>query len=214
MSFTVDEGFGVSASLPLVVTNGGVFGSLLSAALTPSAAYLLVSPQTLGGLQQNESGTAQVRVDSTNLLAVYSPYAASVSVSAVGATNSPQTVPVTIVVRPKATVAVLPIALSFSVVAPVSGPFPAIPSQVFALQNTGPLGSLLTFRIEKLGACSDWLISFLPSSGSVAGGSSQTITVTVAPPEGMLQGTYTETLRVSGYSTNGFVDIPITLVIT
>jgi hypothetical protein len=40
------------------------------------------------------------------------------------------------------------------------------------------------------------------------------ITVKVQPPDGLLQGTYSEKLRVLGYSSNGHVDVEIRLVIT
>lgn len=214
LTFTVDEGAGYSASQDLVLTNTGAFGSLLQATLTPSAAFIRVAPSTVGGLLQGETSTAGIQVNATTLTAALSPYAGAVTAVSPSATNTPQVLPLVIIVRPKATIAVLPLTLTFSVVKPITGPFPAIAPQGFALQNTGPIASLLAYGIQKITGLSPWLTSILPSSGSVPGGTFQSVTVTVVPPDTLLPGTYTETLRISGYSTNFFVDLPVTLVVT
>lgn len=214
LSITVDEGRGFSESEAVPLTNSGIFGSLLSATLSPSAAYVRVTPSTVGSLASNEAGSFDVSVDSTSLLASSSPYSASVTVVDPSATNTPQTLPLTIIVRPKATIAASVATLTFSVAKPVSGAFPAIPSQTFAVQNTGAAGSSLDFQAQKLTGLSDWLVGFGPTSGTVASSGSQTVTVNVAPAASMMSGTYEETLRVSGYSTNSFVDVLVRLVIS
>jgi len=214
LTFTVDEGRGFSPGVAVTLTNNGTYGSILGATLTKSASYLRVTPASVGGLAINEAGQFTVEVDSTSLLATSSPYNETVTVQDSAASNSPQVFPVTVVVRPKATITVTPTARSFSVVKPLTGAFPAIADQTFVVQNTGPAGSVLSFQIQKLTGLSDWLVAFLPASDTLSSGQSDTITVSVQPPSTMLPGTYTEKLRVSGYSTNSYVDVDIQLVIT
>jgi len=212
--FTLDEGRGVGEGQVIQVTNMGVYGSLLSVNMTTSAAYLRVTPTTLGNLSSNEYGTFEVAADSTNLLAVNSPYLSTVVLQDATASNSPQSVAVTVVVRPKATIALLPLVLTFNVVKPVSGPFPVIPNQTFTITNTGLPASVLEYLIQKLTGCGTWIVSITPFTGTLAGGASQLVTVTVAPTDSWLTGTYTETLRVSGYSSNFHQDIVINLIVT
>ncbi len=131
------------------------------------------------------------------------------------APNSPQTFNVTIVVRPKATIDAAPTTLNFTATRPLSGPFAAIPAQTLTVENTGPAGSLLDFQVQKLTNLSNsWLSGFSTVTGSLDSGDTQAISVLVAPIEGLATGTYQETLRISGYSTNEFVDVLIQLVIT
>jgi hypothetical protein len=213
MTFVVDEGRGVSSAIPVLLTNNGILGSLLSATVTSSAPYVFPVPANVGGLVAHASGTFNVSVDSTNLLAVGSPYAAALSVQSNEATNSPQTIPVNVIVRPKATIAPSPVSLQFNVAAPLSGPFPSIPSQQISLANSGPSTSVLDYQIRKLTGV-PWLVSFAPVYGSINGGGTQPITVVVAPSNSMGVGVYTETLRITGYSDNMTVDVPVTLNIS
>lgn len=212
LTFTVDQGRGFSDPQTVTVTNNGVYGSLLSPTLTSSAAYVNVMPAQLGGLAFNESGQSQITVDSTNLLATASPYAATVIVQDPNATNSPQTVSLAIVVRPLAHIATNTPILTFYASRPLTGPYPPIPAQSFTLSNTGPSGSLLEYQIQKT-FHSPWLVSYNPVSGDLAGGASQPVTVNVMPDECMVCGTYTETLRISGYSDNFEQDVQIQLII-
>lgn len=213
--FEVDEGRGFSDPQSVLLTNNGVFGSILGTSLTSSAAFVRVNPTTVGGLAINESGDFTVEVDSTNLLAINSPYPESVVVQDPTATNSPQTIPVTINVRPKALIFTSTILLEFDVVRPLLGPFPDVPTQTFSVGNTGTAGSVLEFDIRALtGLCTNWLRFWLPSEGTLDAGQQELITVKVQPPEGLLQGTYSEKLRVLGYSSNGHIDVEIRLVIT
>lgn len=210
----VDEGRGFTDPASVPVTNSGVFGSFLSATLASSAAYLETTPTNLG-LAMNQSGSFDVLVDSTSLIASQSPYHASITVQDVNASNSPQVLPVTIMVRPKAVISVTPTILTFTVAKPLTGPFPVVASQNFTVQNTGSLASFLDYQITRLtGLSKNWLQSFTPFTGTLDSTESATITVTVAPNECLLAGIYTETLRISGYSSNNFVDVTVQLTIT
>jgi hypothetical protein len=215
ISFWVDEGRGFSPSQAIGLTNTGVYGSILSASLTSSATYVVVNPSTVGNLAINESGEFMVSVDSTSLVATGSPYLEGVTVQDPTASNNPQTIPITINVRPKATIGASSTLLTFNVTRPLSGPFPAIPTQAFNVQNLGPVGSVLEFDVRALtGLFTNWLRSWLPAEGEIASGSAQTVTVTVQPQDSMFQGTYSEVLRISGYSSNQFLDVEIRLVVS
>lgn len=211
--FTVDEGRGFSEGQIVQVTNSGVYGSILSAKITSSAAYMRVTPGEVGGLASNEAGVFEVTVDSSGLVYTASPYAETLVLQDPAATNTPVILPVTIVVRPKAVIAVAPSSLNFTATKPFSGPFPPIPAASFVITNDGAAGSVLDYTIQRLIGNSCWLVSFVPPTGQLVSGASQTIMVVVQPNENYLPGTYTETLRVSGYSTNYHVDVVVTLTI-
>lgn len=213
LTFDVDTGRGFSEQQDALVTNSGVYGSLLDATLTPSASYVAVAPSTVGNLGFQESGTFQVSVDSTSLLPGI--YNATILIQDDTATNTPQSLPITINVRPKAIIDVTPLVLTFNVVKPLSGAFPLIPNQVFTIENIGPLGSVLEFLVQRLTCLSDnWLVAFTPTSGTLLSGETQDVTVQIVPADTMATGTYQETLRVSGYSDNSYVDILVQLNIT
>jgi hypothetical protein len=213
LTFVVDEGRGVSDPKSVQVTNNGVLGSLLGVSITSSAAFVFPTPANVNGLAANESGSFDVASDSTALLAIGSPYAVTLTVQGPDATNSPQMIPVTVVVRPKATINTSVAALNFNVASPLSGPFPPIPSQQFVLSNSGLSTSVLDYQIRKVIGV-PWLVSFAPVFGSLNGGDTQPITVVVAPQTAMSPGTYTETLRITGYSSNMTLDVTVTLNIT
>ncbi len=214
LTFTVNEGEGVSAPQAGQVVNDGIFGSLLDVTLTPSDDFLAVTPTSRGNLSKDESAPFDVTVDSTELLATSSPYDASITLVDDAAGNSPQTLPITVNVRPKATVGLSDTDVLFTVARPLSGDFPLVGDQTFDVSNDGPGGSQLAYLIQKLLGTSPWLTGIVPSSGSLASGESDTITLSCLPPASMLTGTYTETLRISGYSTNSYLDVTVTLVIS
>jgi hypothetical protein len=93
--------------------------------------------------------------------------------------------------------------------------FPPIPTQQLTVENTGPAGSVLDFQIQALtGTATNWLSGFAPVTGTLTSGDTQITTVSVAPISSMTTGTYQETLRVSGYSDNSYVDVTVQLVIS
>lgn len=214
LTFTVDEGYGASNPQTFTVVNDGSFASLLQATATVGSSYLSVQPSVAGGISQNQTRNFSVTVNSTLLLAVDSPYSTSVTVTDPNASNTPVTLPISVIVRPKAEITLTPGSLSFTVTKPLTGPFPTIPDQTFEIENTGPVGSLLSYKVRKLTGLSPWLTVIDPTEGDLFSGDTQTVTVTVAPAEGLATGTYTETLRVSGYSSNNYQDVTVTLTVT
>lgn len=213
--FSVDEGRGMSPSQAGLLTNIGVFGSLLDGSLASSADYVEVLPAVIGGLASNQYGSFNVIVDSTDLLAVSSPYSASITVQDLTATTPSLTFPITINVRPKAVISTNVAMVVFNVDYPLGGEYPPIDSLPFLVTNTGLTNSVLEYQIVRLvGLSQNWLTGFLPSSGSLNAGGSATINVSIAPITGLYPGTYEETLRISGYSSNAYTDVLIRLVIT
>jgi hypothetical protein len=213
VTITLDEGRGFGIAQAVTLTNNGSYGSVLGVSITSSAAYVTATPTSVGGLAAGLVGRFSVNADSTALLAVNSPYSATLTIQDPNATNNPQTVGVTVVVRPKATIGVSPEELSFIVSGPVGGPWPIIPSQTFDVVNTGLGASVLDFQIQKLIGNSEWLTGYFPTNGTLSGGAGTVITVTTAPTNTMMPGTYEEVLRVSGYSSNSYVDLPVILTI-
>ncbi len=213
ITFEITEGLGYSEAQEASVTNNGAYGSLLAAALATSASYVSVNPTIVGALAVNSVGTFEVVVDSTALTADDSPYTETVTVQDASAVNSPQTLTVVINVLPKATIEASPTSLTFNAVRPLSGPFDPIATQTFAVTNDGPAGSVLEWQIQRDGN-SPWLASYTPVSGTLESGESATITLTVVPATNTLVGQYTAALRISGYSTNDYVSVGLTLNVT
>jgi hypothetical protein len=213
LTFAITEGQGFSVPQEVILTNNGVFGSLLGATLTSSSPSVVVSPAQIGNLSSNETAAFDVAVNSIGLLALDSPYTAVITIQDPSAVNSPQVLPITIDVLPRAEIAASPLGLSFHVVKPLSGAFPTIPSQTFVIQNVGPSGSMLEWQLQKA-ACVPWLASFGPVHGTLASGESEVVTVVVMPPTTTLTGTYIETLKITGFSTNQSVDVTLQLTVT
>ena len=213
--FEVDEGWGFTPAQKVLLSNGGTFGSLLNVSLATSAPYLVANPPNVGGIAMSSTGSFEVTVDSTDLKAINSPIAGTVIIQDPRANNTPQVLPVAIVVRPKAIIDLSAALLEFHVVAPLSGQdYPVIPIQGFQLRNTGPGTSVLDYQIQRLTGCSPWLAAFSPPVGTVSGLLQQFITVLVQPPCNTGRGTFEETLRVSGYSENLHEDILVRLVVS
>jgi hypothetical protein len=213
LSFSVTEGQGFSVPQEVILTNNGVFGSLLGATLTSSSPSVVVSPAQIGNLSSNETAAFDVAVNSAGLLALNSPYTAVITVQDPSAVNTPQVLPITIDVLPKAEISASPVELFFNAVKPLSGEFPIIPSQKFMIQNVGPVHSVLEWQVQKTG-CVPWLASFGPVYGSLGSGESEVITVVVAPLTSTLTGSYIETLKITGFSTNQSVDVTLQLTVT
>lgn len=215
LTFEVDEGWGFSQAQGVGVGNSGAYGSILNVSLASSAPYMIASPPMMGGIALGETSTFDVMIDSTDLKAADSPLAGTIMIQDPRATNDPQVLPVAIVVRPKAHIELGSVLLEFHATHPAWGePYDPIPAQIFQLSNDGLAASVLNYQIQKLTGLSQWLATFSPPMGLLAGGASQNITVLVQPPDDTSTGTYEETLRVSGYSDNLHADILVRLVIT
>ena len=192
LSFIAQQGGSNPASQTLSVTNTG--GGTLNWSATDNAAWLTLSPASGSGGNGAISLTA-----ATGTLAVGN-YSGSVTVSATGATNGPQTVPVdfTITAAPvPPAIGVSPTSLSFT--AQQGGNNPV--NQSFNISNTG--GGTLTWSASDNAA---WL-TLSPTSGTGNG------SVTASVTTGMLTaGTYNGTVTLSATGATP-VTVPITFTV-
>ncbi|MBI2931981.1 MAG: choice-of-anchor D domain-containing protein, partial [Planctomycetes bacterium] len=195
MTFTAPVGGPNPASQPLTVRNTG--GGTLSWTAADSATWLSVSPAG-GSLAAGASSSSNVAVDVTGLSA--GTYNATITVSDPGATNTPQTVFVTLTVTSSPVIALNPGSLTFS--APVGGPNPA--SQTVTVTNSGG-GTLSWSAVDS----ATWL-SLAPASGSLGAGASSSMSASV-DVTGLSAGTYTATITVSD---GGAANSPQTVFVT
>ena len=183
----------------LTVQNSGT--GKLNWSATTSDPWLTVNP-TAGTLHASESIGLSVSVDLTTAGA--GTRTATITVSDPGASNSPQTCAVTVLVSSGARIGLSP--ASVSMTAPLGGPDP--PGQSVAIQNTGG-GSLA------------WSATFSPSwlsgsvsSGTLAAGASQTLTLS-ASVSGLTAGSYSGSMTVtSAGASNSPQSMSVTLAIS
>ncbi|MBI3855818.1 MAG: choice-of-anchor D domain-containing protein, partial [Planctomycetes bacterium] len=178
-----------TASLPMTVTNGGGGTLTWTAApgvVTPGGGTWLGVGPTTGSLGPGASATLSVNVTRGALSA--GSYDGLISVTAGGASNSPQSVPIVLNVNDQPTINLTPSNLTFT--AAENGSVPV--SQTVTLGNTG-IGTL-TWTATKLGGAT-WL-TVVPPSGTVVAGATTPLTVSVNQT-GLVAGTYTDEIEVS-----------------
>ncbi len=181
------------------VTNTGAAGSSLVWSVTDDAAWLTVMPAS-GSLAAGASQTVTVSVDKTGLPAGISNATITVTADGLGSVpvaaqlNIAQALPI---------LAVGSTTLTFT--APVEGgASPA--TQTVTVTNSGAAGTTLDWSIADN---ADWL-SATPTSGSLAQGASQDITVT-ADIAGLLKGTQNAVVTVSA---TGLTDKTVAVQLT
>ncbi|NLE59220.1 MAG: hypothetical protein GX616_12725 [Planctomycetes bacterium] len=186
-----------AASQTFAVQNTGT--GTLSYSISDDAAWLSCSPSS--GTSTGEADTITVTYATSGLTA--GTYYASISVSDSGATNSPQTVDVTLTVSPPPpTITRSPATLS-----PSCWKGSNATSQTFTVQNTG--GGTLNYSISDN---QTWL-SVTPASGTSTG-EADTITVNYATSS-LSAGTHNATITISDpAATNNPQTIAVTLTVT
>jgi uncharacterized protein (TIGR03437 family) len=173
------------------VNIGGTSGLSFTVAAS-GGAWLSVSPGS-----GNTPGSASVAVNPTGLSA--GTYNGTITVTAAGASNSPQTVQVTLVVSSAPVLSVTPTSLNFNY--QVGGSTPA-PQQ---LSISG--GSALAYTVSTGGAA--WL-SVIPPNGVTPGSAS-----VVVVPAGLSAGTYDGTITVTAAgASNSPQTVTVTLSVT
>jgi hypothetical protein len=198
LTFTGAEGAANPAAQTLNITNTG--GGTLSWNASEAAPWLSLNPTS--GITTTETDVVTVSVNTAGLLA--NTYTAMITLTAPGATNSTQQVPVTLTVTPPLpTIGQSPTFLTF--IAQEGGAQPA--SQTLKITNTGK-GTLSWSVSEAAG----WL------SLSVASGTTTTetdaITVTVNPT-GLVTNTYTAPINIAADgASNTPQQVLVTLAIT
>jgi hypothetical protein len=192
LSFNGTAGGPDPSAKTLSVSNTG--GGSLDWTASETASWLSVSPGS-----GTDSGTITVTPSLTGLAA--GTYTTNVTVTAAGATGSPKTIPVTLVVdavTPPA-LSVTPASLSFS--ATQGGTSPA--GKTLSVSNTG--GGTLGWTAE------DDVLWLSVSPGSGTNGGTVTVTPTIA---GLSAGTYTANVTIAALGAdNSPKTIPVTLTV-
>ncbi len=183
------------ANQTIALTNGG--DGTLSWTASSNQSWLAVSPASGTG-----DATLTASVDITGLAA--GTYNGTIAVTDGGASNSPQTVAVTLTVAPKQnSIAPSPSSLTFTAKRTTN---PA--TQTVAVNNTGD-GTLAWTASVSTQSGGSWL-AVSPSSG----GNGTVVTVTVTSSS-LPPGTYSGTLTITDASAdNSPVQVPVTLTVT
>ena len=179
LSFTATQGGASPAAQTFDVTNAG--GGSLSFTAGESAPWLSLSPA---------SGSAPATVTVTPSIAGLAPgtYTTPITVTAAGASGSPKTVDVTLVVSPGPTLSVAPTNLAFSGTQGGANPV----AQTVNVTNSG--GGSLSFTASD---DQTWL-AVAPTSGSAP--SSLSVSTSIA---GLTPGSYTGTVTISAAGASG-----------
>jgi len=193
MTFSGVQGGSNPASQTLGITNTG--GGTLSWSVSDNASWLNLSPS---------SGTTTTEIDSVTVSVGTSglgpgSYSATITISAAGATNTPQTVAVSLTVSPASpTIGRSPATMSFS------GSNPA--SQTLSITNTG--GGTLSWSLSDNAS---WL-NLTPTSGTTT---TETDSITVSVnSSGLGPGNYSATITISAAgSTNTPQTVAVSLTI-
>jgi hypothetical protein len=196
ISWTAPEGGSNPAGQPLTVQNTGTGTLSWSAAFTPA---WLSANSSSGNLGAGASQTVTLFADTAGLSAGSHP--GTVTITASGVANSPQTVGVTLMISQAPVIGLTPSSLTFD--APQGGANPG--SKTLSLTNQG--GGTLPWTASANAA---WL-SVSPPSGTLATASPQTLTVLVNT-SGLSEGTYLADVQVAATgATNTPQYVPVTL---
>lgn len=179
----------------VVVQNTGGGSLSWTASFVPS--WLQGAPAS-GSLSAGAGTSLSLSVDVTGLAA--GTYGGTLTVSAAGVSNSPQSVAVTLTVSQDPMIGLSPTTLAFD--APAGGANP--PSKIVGLTNQG--GGSLGWSASPSAA---WL-SVAPSSGSLGPGLGQSLTVSV-DTGALVEDTYTGTITIAAA---GASNTPATLAVT
>ncbi|MBI1747735.1 MAG: hypothetical protein HYR55_14275 [Acidobacteria bacterium] len=183
-----------------VLTLGNIGGGPFTWTATTTPGWLSVLPAS-GTLASGATTTLSLAVNITGLTA--GSYAGSLRINAAEADNSPQTVPITLVIAPRPRIDLDLTPLVFS--AMQGGPNPA--AQVLTLGNIG--GGPFTWSAS---TTPSWL-SVFPASGTLASGATTTLSLAVNIT-GLTAGSYAGSLRINAAEAdNSPQTVPITLII-
>jgi len=198
LGFVIDERIDPEPAT-IIVTNSG--GAPLTWSASDNAPWLSVSPSG-GTLSPGASQVLTAAVTAGELAP--GTYGGLITVSGPEASNSPQSMSVELVVRPRPVIGVPHDPLSFST---TEGEDP--PSQTMTVTNDG--GGILNWSVTDGGA--GWL-QVSPTSGSLGAGDSQELVVSVSAADLGL-GTYQEVLTFSDPGAlNSPTVLPVALNVT
>ncbi len=183
-------------SVTLTNVGGGTLNWTASASTVTGGSWLAVTPTT-GSLGPGASANLSLSIDVITTALAAGAYSGTITVTAPGATNSPQTVAVTLNVNGTPTIGVTPASLGFS--APSGGPNPSF--QNITVTNTGG-GTLNWTALAGTTSGGAWL-SVTPASGSLSPGSSAVLAVSVdVISTSLASGGYDGSITISGNAAN------------
>ena len=202
LSFTATQGGASPASQPVTISNsgGGILNWTATASTSSGGNWLSVSPTAGSG-----TGTVTVAANIAGLAAA--TYIGSIQVAAVGATNTPQTISVTLTIISPSSPPMIALSTSFL-------PFTALPgganpaTQAVTISNFG--SGTLNWTAITITASGGDCLSVSPMAGTGTG----TVTVS-ANIAGLATGTYNGSIQVAAVgATNTPQTISVTLTIT
>jgi len=192
LSFLQAQGGNAPPAQTINVTSSGGALNYTALASTSVGSWLTVTPASAA-----TPGALTVSVNGAGLAP--GNYSGTVTVTSVGASNSPLNIPVTLTVGPQQTLNVSPTALTFSHQTGAATP----PTQTVSLTSSGAALNFTTAVSTTSGG--SWLTAS-PASGSTPG----TVTVGVNPA-GLAAGTYSGAVTIT---TPGASNSPQTVVVT
>lgn len=191
MSFAFTTGGATPSSQPILVSSTP---SAVSYSVATTGAWLSATPSS-----GTTPGSVNVSINPTGLTAA--TYTGSVTIVSAGATGSPQTVAVTLVVSsPTSTTALKATPTSFAFNFQSGGT--TLPSQKLSLTTTATTAS---YSASTSGGT--WL-SVTPATGALPG-----MLTVAANPAGMSAGTYSGSISLSMAGASS-VNVPVTLIVT
>jgi hypothetical protein len=202
VSFTTDHG-----TLPppesIIVGNDGGAAYTYSAQAASDGGWLSIAAGASGTVNPGVPTTLTVAVNAAALGLAKGTYTGAITITAAGATNSPQTIPVTLTVR-QAAAGASPTTLTFSTSRTRT---PA--AQTLSVTNTGDL----TLAFTATAASDSGWLSVAPVLGSVSPGGSTAVTVSVNSAS-LAAGTYTGSVTITDPNAlNSPVVVPVTLTV-
>jgi hypothetical protein len=199
LTFDGPQGGANPASQGVQLSNSG--GGTLTWTAAPSAAWLSVTPSS-GSLGAGRSQTLTISVNTASLAG--GTYMASVTVTAAGVSNSPQSVAVTLNVNAVPKIGASPLSLSFTAATDTGNNFPS----ALSVTNTG--SGTLAWSASGGAA---WL-SIQPTSGTLGALASEPLLLSVSAA-GMTPGDYTTTFQISDpNAANSPVTLAVDLTVT
>jgi hypothetical protein len=193
LNFTATQGGTNPSNQTVSITNTGT--GTLSWSVSDNATWLTLSPTSGTG---NGSVTASVNL--SGLAA--GTYNAAITIAGTGATNTPQTVPVTLTVNTAPTIRLSPTSLSFTATQGAANPA----AQTVNVTNTG--GGTLTWTASDNAS---WLT--LNTTSGTTTTETDPITVSINT-SGMSAGTYNATITITaGGAANTPQTVPVTLTL-
>jgi len=198
LSFTATQGGSNPSSQTLGIRNSG--SGTLNWSLSDNGTWLTLTP--IGGTSTGEADDVMVSVNISGMSA--GNHSATITISAAGATNTPQTVPVNLTMNPpipSPTIAYSPSSLNFT----ANTRFPNPPSKILRIRNSG--SGALEWSVSDSGT---WL-ELTPMSGIAIEEEEDEVKVLV-DISGMSVGDYNATITISAKgATNTPQTVPVNL---